>query len=148
MSKRSQADASERATAERKAAPAVCPVNIDWDQLRIFYAVVEARSFTRAGRALDLSQSAVSRQIGALEKSLQISLFHRHAQGLVLTESGENFHKTVAAMYERMAMGLSQINEYRESPKGPLKLTTSVAFGSGRRVPIAQRWRPWADPRP
>jgi DNA-binding transcriptional LysR family regulator len=116
--------------AERSPVPPVSPTNVDWDQLRIFYAVVEAKSFTRAGRSLDLSQSAVSRQIGALEKSLQVSLFHRHAQGLVLTESGENFYKTVAAMYERMAMGLSQINEYRETPKGPLKITTSVAFGS------------------
>lgn len=116
--------------AERAQSSSLSPKGVDWDQLRIFYAVVEARSFTRAGRCLNLSQSAVSRQISALEKSLQVSLFHRHAQGLVLTESGETFYKTVAEMFERMAMGLARINEYREAPKGPLKITTSVAFGS------------------
>lgn len=43
---------------------------MDWDRLRIFHAVAEAGSFTRAGKALNLSQSAVSRQISALEQYL------------------------------------------------------------------------------
>ena len=53
---------------------------MDWDRLRIFHAVVEAGSFTKAGRALDLSQSAISRQIGALEETLGVALFHRHTR--------------------------------------------------------------------
>ena len=43
---------------------------MDWDKLRVFYAVAEAGSLTRAGDILHLSQSAVSRQITALEESL------------------------------------------------------------------------------
>ena len=62
---------------------------MDWDKLRIFHAAAEAGSFTHAGEALHMSQSAVSRQVSALEKDLEISLFHRHARGLVLTEQGE-----------------------------------------------------------
>ena len=62
---------------------------MDWDKLRIFHAAAEAGSFTHAGEALHMSQSAVSRQVSALEKELQVSLFHRHARGLVLTEQGE-----------------------------------------------------------
>ena len=50
---------------------------MDWDRLRVFHAVVNAGSFTKAGRALDLSQSAISRQIGALEEMLGVALFHR-----------------------------------------------------------------------
>ena len=62
---------------------------MDWDKLRVFHAVAEAGSLTRAGEILHLSQSAVSRQIRALEDSLATVLFHRHARGLILTESGE-----------------------------------------------------------
>ena len=62
---------------------------MDWDKLRIFHAVAEAGSFTHAGDKLNLSQSAVSRQISALEDSLKVPLFHRHARGLILTEQGE-----------------------------------------------------------
>jgi DNA-binding transcriptional LysR family regulator len=62
---------------------------MDWDKLRIFHAAAEAGSFTHAGEALRMSQSAVSRQVSALEKELKVSLFHRHARGLVLTEQGE-----------------------------------------------------------
>ena len=43
---------------------------MDWDKLRIFHAVAEAGSFTHAGETLNLSQSAVSRQIGHLEDDL------------------------------------------------------------------------------
>ena len=55
---------------------------MDWDKLRVFHAVAEAGSFTRAGEALNLSQSAVSRQVSSLEESLNVTLFHRHARGL------------------------------------------------------------------
>ncbi|MFQ5995816.1 MAG: LysR family transcriptional regulator [Acidiferrobacterales bacterium] len=103
---------------------------MDWDRLRIFVAVAEAGSFTRAGKQLNLSQSAVSRQISALERSLRVSLFHRHARGLVLTEQGEDFHRAVQEMSAKLAMAEARINESREQPEGPLKITTSVAFGS------------------
>jgi DNA-binding transcriptional LysR family regulator len=115
---------------ERPDKSTLSPASIDWDQLRIFHAVVETGSFTRAGHRLNISQSSISRQIAALERLLRASLFHRHSSGLVLTESGKNFEQTVIEIYERMAKGLAQIDEYRALPKGPLKITTSVAFGS------------------
>ena len=49
---------------------------MDWDKIRVFYTVAEAGSFTHAGENLHLSQSAISRQIGSLEESLNVSLFH------------------------------------------------------------------------
>ena len=74
---------------------------MDWDKLRIFHAVAEAGSFTHAGEALHLSQSAVSRQISALEDSLKLNLyFHRHARGLLkLTEQGEILYTTLPTRY-------------------------------------------------
>jgi DNA-binding transcriptional LysR family regulator len=62
---------------------------LDWDRVRVFRGVAQAGSFTRAAEILGLSQSAISRQIGALEEDLGMPLFHRHARGLVLTEQGE-----------------------------------------------------------
>jgi molybdenum-dependent DNA-binding transcriptional regulator ModE len=103
---------------------------MDWDRLRVFLAVNEAGSFTRAGRTLGLSQSAVSRQMIALEEELGASLFHRHARGLVLTEPGVDFHGSVRDMAEKLALARARINEARERPEGPLRITTTVAFGT------------------
>lgn len=103
---------------------------MDWDKLRVFHTVAEAGSFTHAGDVLHLSQSAVSRQISALEESLHVSLFHRHARGLILTEQGELLYHTVHEVFARLSMVEARITESRERPEGLLKVTTTVAFGS------------------
>jgi len=103
---------------------------MDWDKLRIFHAVADAGSFTRAGETLNLSQSAVSRQISALEESVRTSLFHRHARGLILTEQGDVLYRTVKEVFHKLAMAEALISESREHPSGPLKITTTVAFGT------------------
>jgi DNA-binding transcriptional LysR family regulator len=103
---------------------------MDWDKLRVFHAVAEAGSFTHAGEALNLSQSAVSRQISALEESLSVPLFHRHARGLILTEQGELLYSTAREVFAKLAMTEGLLTESKDRPKGPLKVTTSVAFGS------------------
>jgi len=103
---------------------------MDWDKLRVFHAVAEAGSFTHAGETLNLSQSAVSRQISALEESLNVPLFHRHARGLILTEQGELLFRTARDVFAKLAMTEAQLSESRERPQGPLKVTTTVAFGT------------------
>ncbi|HEY9163688.1 MAG TPA: LysR family transcriptional regulator [Magnetovibrio sp.] len=103
---------------------------LDWDKLRIFHAVAEAGSFTHAGETLNLSQSAVSRQISALEDSLGVSLFHRHARGLILTEQGELLDRTTREMFSKLAFTTARIMDTRERPWGPLRITTTVAYGS------------------
>ena len=103
---------------------------MDWDKLRIFHAVAEAGSFTHAGEALNLSQSAVSRQISALEESVSVPLFHRHARGLILTEQGELLYRTAHEVFAKLAMAEAQLSESKDRPKGQLKVTTTVALGS------------------
>ncbi len=103
---------------------------MDWDKLRVFHAVAEAGSFTHAGDTLNLSQSAVSRQVSSLEESLAVPLFHRHARGLMLTEQGEILFKTAREILAKLNMAEARISESRERPKGPLKITTTIAFGS------------------
>jgi DNA-binding transcriptional LysR family regulator len=108
---------------------------MDWDKLRVFHAVAEAGSFTHAGEALNLSQSAVSRQISALEESLSVPLFHRHARGLILTEQGDLLYRTAREVFAKLAMTEAMLSESKDRPKGPLKVTTTVAFGSAWLVP-------------
>jgi DNA-binding transcriptional LysR family regulator len=103
---------------------------MDWDKLRIFHAVAEAGSFTHAGEKLNLSQSAVSRQVSALEESLRVPLFHRHARGLILTEQGEVLYRTAHEVFGKLAITQALLSESKDRPRGPLKITTTVAFGS------------------
>ena len=102
---------------------------MDWDKLRVFHAVAEAGSFTHAGDTLNLSQSAVSRQISALEEALSVPLFHRHARGLILTEQGETLNRTVRDVFAKLAMTEALLTESKEKPAGRLKVTTTHSFG-------------------
>ena len=103
---------------------------MDWDKLRVFHAVAEAGSFTHAGERLNLSQSAVSRQISSLEESLDVPLFHRHARGLILTEQGELLLKTAHTVLDQLARAEILLTESKEKVRGPLKVTTTVGLGS------------------
>lgn len=103
---------------------------LDWDKIRIFHAVAEAGSFTHAGDVLNLSQSAVSRQISGLEQSLSVPLFHRHARGLILTEQGEELYGAAHDVYHQLAMAEARLTDSKERPQGTLKVSTTVGFGS------------------
>ncbi|MDX1974124.1 MAG: LysR family transcriptional regulator [Rickettsiales bacterium] len=115
---------------------------MDWDKLRIFHTVASVHSFTRAGQVLNLSQSAISRQISALEESLHVSLFNRHARGLVLTEQGEILFKTVGDVFTRLSAAENALLESKERPRGPLKITVPTAIGTMWLVP---RMREFCD---
>lgn len=97
---------------------------MDWDKLRIFKAVAEAGSFTHAGENLNLSQSAISRQISTLEESLGLPLFHRHARGLVLTEQGEILYQTTNDVFDRLQNVQTRLTDSRTLPEGTLTITT------------------------
>lgn len=103
---------------------------MDWDKLRIFHAVADAGSFTHAGHELNLSQSAVSRQISALEEDLHVPLFHRHARGLILTEQGEVLYRTAHEVFTKLAAAKTRLMDSKEKPSGELKITTTVGLGS------------------
>jgi DNA-binding transcriptional LysR family regulator len=108
---------------------------VDWDKIRIFYTVAEAGSFTRAGDELGLSQSAVSRQVSALERELKAPLFHRHARGLILTEQGELLFRTAREMTMRLDATRARLTDSRERPSGELKVTTTLGLGSAWLTP-------------
>lgn len=103
---------------------------MDWDKLRIFHAVAEKGSLTHAGDVLHLSQSAVSRQIRALEESLNVTLFHRHARGLILTEQGELLFDATQAMVKRLDATAARIRDSEDEVFGELRVTTTTGFGT------------------
>jgi DNA-binding transcriptional LysR family regulator len=102
---------------------------MDWDKLKVFHAAAEAGSFTHAGEQLGLSQSAVSRQVSALEHELAVALFHRHARGLILTEQGELLYRTAHEVFMKLEAARAKLTDSRERPHGDLKVTTTVGIG-------------------
>ena len=115
---------------------------LDWDKIRIFLNVAEAGSFTRAGDDIGLSQSAVSRQISALERELKAPLFHRHARGLILTEQGDLLFRAARDMKQRLENTRARLVETSERPTGDLKVTTTVGLGTSW---LAQRVAEFLD---
>lgn len=115
---------------------------MDWDKLRIFHAVALSKSLTKAGETLNLSQSAVSRQISALEEKMGIALFQRHARGLVLTEQGEILQRTVSEMVTKLQQTEIALTEATARPKGPYKLTVPATFGT---LWLAAQMREYTD---
>jgi len=103
---------------------------MDWDKLRIFHTVADAGSLTHAGDKLNLSQSAVSRQVRALEEALNATLFHRHARGLILTEQGELLFDATRAMTKRLDTASARIRDSEEEVFGELRVTTTTGFGT------------------
>ena len=103
---------------------------MDWDKLKVFHVVADAGSFTHAGEQLGLSQSAVSRQISALEQELKVPLFHRHARGLILTEQGELLFRTAHEVFMKLEAMRTMLADSKERPNGELKVTTAVGLGS------------------
>ncbi len=103
---------------------------MDWDKLRVFHAVAEAGSLTHAGETLQLSQSAVSRQIRGLEETLGTTLFHRHARGLILTEQGELLFEATREMTRRLVATGARIRDSKDEVFGELRVTTTVGFGA------------------
>ncbi|MEM9106764.1 MAG: LysR family transcriptional regulator [Pseudomonadota bacterium] len=104
---------------------------MDWDKLRIFHAAAEAGSFTHAAERLHLSQSAISRQVSALEQDIGVPLFHRHARGLILTEQGELLYRTAHDVLLKLEAVRVRLSETTDSPSGKLRVTTTVGLGSG-----------------
>ncbi len=103
---------------------------LDWDKLRIFHTAAESGSFTHAADKLNMSQSAVSRQISALEEDLGLKLFIRHARGLVLTEVGEQLFRTAHRMQAELLQVQELMSESQDVPTGQLIITTTVGIGS------------------
>lgn len=113
---------------------------MDWDKLKSFHAAAEAGSLTAAGDRLGISQSAVSRQIAALEEQLGVSLFQRHARGLVLTDAGHTLFHSTSDMASAAQSASTALRDQQDTAQGDLIVTAPVAFGSTWLVPRLGRF--------
>jgi len=113
---------------------------MDWDKLKIFHAVAEAGSFTNATVSLNLSQSAISRQIQSLEQDLKAQLFERHARGLTLTENGEYVFKTAHEVISKLKEVETSLGDQKNKPTGKLTITTVRSFGTHWLTPRIQEF--------
>src|SRR3978361_558541 len=103
--------------------------DMDWDKLKVLSAAAEAVSFTHAGEQLGLSQSAVSRQVSALEQELGVSLFHRHARGLILAEQAQLLHHTAHDVFMKLEAARAKLTDSKERPNGELRVQTTPGIG-------------------
>ena len=113
---------------------------MDWDKLKIFHTVAEASSFTKASTILNLSQSAISRQIQSLENELKIKLFERHARGLVMTSNGEYLYKTAHEVISKLKDVEANLSSEKDKLNGKLTVTTVVSFGTTWLTPRIQEF--------
>jgi len=113
---------------------------MNWDKLKIFHAVAEAGSFTSATVVLNISQSAISRQIQSLEEDLNVKLFERHARGLTLTENGEYVYKTAREVIGKLKEVETSLGDKKNKPTGKLTVSTVVSFGTTWLTPRIQEF--------
>ena len=101
---------------------------MDWDKLKIFHNVALDLNISEAANKMHISHSSISRQIRSLEKDLKVTLFHRHARGLSLTEQGSILFKTAHDVFGKIALTKALLTDSKEKPSGPLKIASTVAF--------------------
>jgi DNA-binding transcriptional LysR family regulator len=100
-----------------------------------FARVVEAGSFTAAARDLGISTPVLSKRIAALERGLGAQLLHRTTRKLSLTEAGSAFYEHCARVVEEAGKAEESVARLSEAPRGLLRTTAPVAFGSSHVAP-------------
>ena len=103
---------------------------MDWNKLKSFYEVAIFKSISKASIKLNISQSALSRQIQDLELDLNTSLFIRHQKGVRLTEQGENLFNAVSQINFSISDFEKKLLYKKTKPAGKLTISTTVGFGS------------------
>jgi len=109
------------------------------NSLRCFDAAAKHLSFTKAAAELNVTHSAVSHQIKALEEWLGVPLFRRVNRGLVLTDAGQAYLKPVRDSFERLGEATRRLRVRERA--GPLTVSVMPAFAGKWLVPRLGRFR-------
>ncbi len=117
------------------------PDTLDWDKLKTFRAAANTGSLTAAAARLKISQSAVSRQIAALEQQLSAPLFHRHARGLTMTEQGRILFKAAQEMAQQAALAQANVLNSQDKPQGILRVSSPISLGSNWLISLLPEFR-------
>ena len=103
---------------------------MDWDKLKIFKAVADAGSLTKASKKLHLTQSSLSRQITKLEDELGVTLFHRHARGLMPTHHGDILYDSACRIERLLDDTQEELSRSQTELTGNLRVSAPVTFGT------------------
>ncbi len=114
---------------------------MDVKQLQLFVETVRLGSFAAVARSEGVDPSSVSRRIASLEDRLGARLFQRTTRSLSLTEEGEAYWQHVEPLLEELARAEDAVQLQGGQPKGRLRLTSSVAFGQTKLVPLLGKFR-------
>lgn len=106
------------------------------DDMQVFAKVVEAGSFTGAGRLLGLPKSTVSRRLAELEAGLGARLLERTTRRLRLTEVGETYHAACVRVMAEAEAAQQAVMETRRAPHGVLRITAPQVFGEAFMTPV------------
>lgn len=109
--------------------------------MQIFLAVAQNGSFAGAARELRLTPSAVSRAIARLEARLGAQLVSRTTRALALTAEGEVYRARVAGLVAEIDEVERGFEHEDEAPRGPLRINSSVPFGTQCLLPILPRFQ-------
>lgn len=104
--------------------------------LAVFVAVVKRGSFTSAAELLELSKSQVSKCVNRLEARLGARLLHRTTRRLRLTEAGTALYETSHSALEAIEDAQLAVSKLQGAPRGTLKVSASIAFGSVQLPPV------------
>lgn len=109
-----------------------------FEAMRTFVRVVEAGSFSAVAREAKATQSAVSKQVAALERALGVRLLSRTTRSLAVTEAGERYFEQVRRLLSELEESESTLRQGENQLSGWLRVAASVAFGRLKLLPLVQ----------
>lgn len=102
----------------------------EFAEMSAFAAIAQQRSFTKAATELGVSRSALSQSLRALEERLGVRLLNRTTRSVTLTEAGRRFVGRVQAALGDLTAAIDEVNHYRESPIGQLRIAVQPPVAS------------------
>ena len=114
---------------------------VELDHVEAFLAIVRRGGFTRASASLHLSQPAISRRIGLLERELGAPLFERVRSGVVLTDAGRAFRPHAEALLASLRDGVAAVDELRGTRRGAVGLAVVGTLASSSLTGCLRRFR-------
>jgi DNA-binding transcriptional LysR family regulator len=111
------------------------------DELKIFVAVVESGSFSRAAKQLELAPSAISRAVKKLEAKLGVELLTRTTRQISLTQEGESYFRKVQKLLQEMAAAENELMESRQVPRGLLRIDAATPVVLHLLTPMIEPFR-------
>ncbi|ERK06525.1 LysR family transcriptional regulator YafC [Pantoea sp. AS-PWVM4] len=111
------------------------------DELKVFIAVVESGSFSRAAEQLHMANSAVSRTVKKLETKLGVALLTRTTRQLALTHEGEHYFRRIQKLMQEMSTAESELIDRQQAPRGVLRIDAATPVILHLLLPMVKPFR-------